>query len=380
MKNFFLCYLLVQVSIIGISQNISVSIAGGIDTVENINRRNIVQLWNNYLNSNPDSIYDNKYWNNDEKRRYVNYDLLNSTGYLSPSLYGLVKGWHNIILSITPRGGDVYVIESLFYAPYENGNIYPFARTKYIAKKENGYFKLYNYLPFVTRDWYQQDIGYFKYCYYPEYPFDKLEAQRANDFYRKVCDAMSIEPDTIFYYIFPNCNTIFKYQGYDYVIGMGGEVNNCGFFDYKNYIIYTNCKAGEMHKHEILHYLLTHYKKSGRFHLGIVIYWGDSLGQSFQSQLKRVNEFLKLHPEINLNDFEEFNYIDDYTNPQYVIPAVFCHLALEQGGIEKLKQLFSYDDTFVAIEKMFNIKQNKLNKFLRNKIDELSKNIKIIEP
>ncbi len=364
---------------IGFSQKISVSLAAGIDTVENANRREIVKLWCYYLNSNPDSLYDNKYWNSTEKRKYVNYDLLNSTGYLSPSLYGLVNGYRNIILSISPRG-NAYVIESLFYYTYENGSIYPLARTKYVAQKENGDFKLYNFLPFATRSWYQQDVGYFKYSYYPDFPFDKLEAQKANDFYKKVCDVMSVKPDTISYYIFPNCNEIFKYQGYDYIVGMGGEINFCGFFDYKNYIIYTNCKAGEMHKHEILHHLLKHYKKSGRFHLGIVGYWGGNLSGTFQSQIKRVNEFLKVHPEINLNQFEEFNYMDDYTNPQYVIAAVFCHLALEQSGVEKLKQLFSYDDTFVAIEKVFNIKQNKLNKFLRKKINELSKHVEIIEP
>ena len=362
------------------AQSITVNLAAGIDTLNNQNIRNIFYLWNNYLNSNPDSIYYNLFWNKKEENEYKNFDLLNSSGFLNPSLYALVKGYNNIILSITAKG-DFYIIRSMFYYTYPNKTIYPLAIIKVLAKKEGQKFKLANYISYATSGWLTKTDGYFKYIYFPDFPFDKLKAKESNDFYKKVCDIMGLPPDTFTYYIAPDCMGIRKIQGFDYVVGMGGENNLCGFYDSHNNIIYSNCKRGELDKHEILHYILRKYPNSGIFHLGLVGYWGDSFDKDINYQIKRVNSYLQKHPEINLNDFVKFNKVDEYTNPQYVIPAIFCHLALEQGGIEKLKKLFQYGNTYLAIEKEFGIKQSQLNKFIRKKIQFYSRNgMKVIEP
>jgi len=361
-------------------QEIRVTLAAGIDTTNNKDKKDVFVLWNDYLNSNPDSTYNNPYWNKFEKMEFKSFDLLNHSGYLSPSLHGLCKrGAENVILSIAPKG-EYYEIKSLFYFPYPDKTIYPLAEVNYLAKKENGKYKLYNFSPFYTRNWYKKPVGYFKYIYHPNHPFDLYKAKEANDYYLKLSKVFDFKQDTITYYIAENCDKIFNLQGFDFVVGIGKDNNVCGFYDYANSIIYSNSIAGENYKHEIAHKVLQKFPESGVFHLGVVTYWGGEnahFNHSLNYHIKRINQYLKNHKEIDLGNFmEDFSQLDEYTSPHYIIAAIFCHLALEKGGVDKLKKLLSYgnENTYLAIEKEIGVKKKDLNTFLRNKIDFYAKN------
>lgn len=374
MLKFSLC-LFIFSSLNLFSQSINVSLSAGIDTTSNLKKNEVFHLWDNYVNSKPDSIYDNPYWNKFEKNKYVCFDLLNCSGFLSPSLFRLVYGgYKNVVLSISPYGSD-YVIKSMFYFPYPDGTIYPLAIVNYVAKLEGNNYKLYNYMPQFTKNWQHNQIGFFNYIYHPNHPFDIYKAKNANEYYNYLCKAFSIKPDTLTYYIAQNCDNIFKTQGFDFVVGMGSENNLCGFYDSKNKIIYSNTVVGEDYYHEITHILLDKLPNSGIFHLGLTVYWGGEqahLGKPLIFHIQRVNNYLKEHPEIDLSDFENsFAQMDEYTSPHYIIAAIFCHLAIKQGGFEKLKRLLSYgsDNTYYAIEKEFRIPQKNLNRFLRKEIE-----------
>jgi len=66
------------------------------------NIKKIYDCWSGYLASKPDSLYNNPYWNDVDKNRYVSYDLLKSEASLSPGLYAF--GLKNQVLSITNMG------------------------------------------------------------------------------------------------------------------------------------------------------------------------------------------------------------------------------------------------------------------------------------
>ena len=83
------------------AQKLQTRLGSGIDTT-NPEIIQIFNVWKNYLNSNPDKIYDNPYWNEKEKARYHSYDLLKSEGFLNPSLYGLQP--KNVVLYIKKEG------------------------------------------------------------------------------------------------------------------------------------------------------------------------------------------------------------------------------------------------------------------------------------
>jgi hypothetical protein len=109
--------------------------------------REIVDLWTNYLNSQPDSIYDNPYWNEEEKKKYKNFDFSIKYMYQFPSQQ-LLNYFKPTILSIE-KEGDNYNIRTLFEAEglkgyYQKSN--PWCITKLYAIKEKNQWKLKNAL------------------------------------------------------------------------------------------------------------------------------------------------------------------------------------------------------------------------------------------
>ena len=78
------------------------------------NIKDIVTLWLNYLASKPDSIYDNPYWNEAEKKKYKDFDLTRKFIYQFPSRQ-LLNYYKPTILSIEKEGNN-YSIRILFAA------------------------------------------------------------------------------------------------------------------------------------------------------------------------------------------------------------------------------------------------------------------------
>lgn len=62
-----------------------VTVNNGLDTT-NIDRKEIISLWKNYLHSEPFEINNNPNWSEDDKNKYKSYDLLKSEGFLNPSI------------------------------------------------------------------------------------------------------------------------------------------------------------------------------------------------------------------------------------------------------------------------------------------------------
>ncbi len=380
MKILRLSFLILLVSINKIiAQNVSVNI--GLDTID-VDRKTVVKLWSDYLHSKPDSLYNNPYWDANDKLKFKSYDLLKSEGYISPSLYYF--NLDNNILSIK-KTTNGFIIKSLFISR-KSGNI--FAITNILAIKKNDRFSLTNYQSVYTNDWNIYQVGYIKYHCFPGYSFDILKANIANRFLNKLSYKFGFMLDTINYFICQDCDEVQRVKGYDYVLGMGnGE--ECAFYDRFNKIVYATSLAGENHQHELVHTINTYFPKSHELLLaGIAAYWGGENahnGKPLIYHIKRVNDYLKLHPEIDLNKPTDFWQMDEETNPQYVIGALLCDKALRDGGLEKLKRIFSYglsdEELLLMIEKELNIKKDNLNTYFRSRISDIAnKNIfEIIE-
>src|ERR1700759_1703466 len=76
--------------------------------------KEVAALWINYLNSKPDSLYDNPYWNNAEKIKYKRFDFSTPYLYKLPSKQ-LLNYYKPTILSIE-KEGEYYEIRTLFSA------------------------------------------------------------------------------------------------------------------------------------------------------------------------------------------------------------------------------------------------------------------------
>jgi hypothetical protein len=101
---------------------------------------------------------------------------------------------------------------------------------------------------------------------------------------------------------------------------------------------------------------------------GLAAFYGGSLGHGLGWCLRRLDAHLAQHPEIDLDKWENFWCLDNFTNPNSAIQGLLCHLAYQQGGLAKLKKLMSYQNVNQAITQEFGVKPGGLNPFFREQI------------
>ncbi len=343
------------------------------------NIKKVFECWSAYLASKPDSIYDNPYWNTADKQKYVSYDLLKSEAFLSPGLYAFKL--KNLVISITQMG-DGYQIRSIFYHVSPTDGLYVMAITNVMAEQdEKGAFKLHNWLTHHTRSWNKRKVGLIDYCYYPEYPFNLYEAEKANKLISDFKDKLDIQVDRVEYYIAENCDDIMRLKGFDYVVGMGNHFTNlCGFCDTYNNLIYSNSKMGECYEHELTRLINNFFPKAhGLFLNGLSEYFnedGIQIGLPHIEHLKRMDDHLKQNKSIDLKDLSSFYRMDNVTSPHYMLGMIICQLTIEKGGLDLLKKGLNYgssdEDIYRFLDEELGIKRENMNKKFRELISHYS--------
>lgn len=224
----------------------------------------VAKLWEEYLNSRPDSLYDNPYWNEADKARYTSYDLLRSEGYFHLYQQAATTGLDNLVLSIVPLtdNGDCYDIRSMFY--WQNEQVpYVVAIAHVLARKdEQGEFKLANWLHWYSREWRVKQVGHITYHYYPGYKFDESKAEKANQFLAMLRDKFELPEEEVTVYISPGWKETELLKGYDYTVAatvVSDNSNLGGTTDIDNRIIYSNAVKGEFYEHELMRLVRNHF-------------------------------------------------------------------------------------------------------------------------
>lgn len=349
----------------------NVFINNGLDTID-VERKVVLRLWTDYLHSKPDSIYDNPYWDFNDKNHYKSYDLIKSEGYINPSLYYFK--FDNRILSLT-KTDNGFIIKIMFVTKRSN----VFAIINVLAVKKEGKYYLSNFQHVYTSNWLTKQVGLITYHYFPEYKFDTTRAKEANEFLSNLGNKFGFKFDTVEYFICRDCDDIYRVKGFDFIFTMG-NASECGFYDKFNNIVYATSLVGENHQHELVHEINNYFPKAHYLLLaGISAYWGGENANNHKPliyHIKRINDYLKLHPEVDLNKPADFYFLDEITNPQYVIGALICDKALREGGIDKLKKIFncglSDDELMLIFEKELGLKKDSLNQYFRNRIKEIA--------
>lgn len=333
-----------------------------VDTTDSETKK-VVTLWINYLNSKPDSLYDNPYWNSAEKAAHTHFDFLESEFY--PSLY---MGFPVTILSVKNSNG-LYQIKSVFGSCDSSAAPNILCIANVFAKEENGEYKLCNALP-INRDkeWSHQKVGFIDY-YFPFYhSFDSTKAEKQNAFMMDVCKNFGVPMKQVEYYMADYFDEIEQLRGFDYEKGTSGTLLPEGKADDDK--VYC-AGLGEYYPHELIHVLIDPYYPNCHVwvHEGLATFLGGSRGQDLSWHIKRANDFLVQHPEIDLSNMLVLTTMDEYTDYRYVIGGLICELVYEKGGWELLKQFLNTGitdtDYYQAIEIFLNVKQKDLNEFLR---------------
>jgi len=334
-----------------------------IDT-SNIEVKKVQKLFEDYIHSRPDSIYNNPFWSDTDKEIKGHFDIL--YGEFQPSLY---MGFPIHILSIKSNNG-VFEIKAMFSSCREDNKPYVLAIMNYIAKKDNNEYKLSNYLYESRAKWNKQKIGLITF-YFPLYhQFDTLKANRLNDFSFELCKNLKIKPTEYEYYFSDEYDELQKLKGIDYCIGMGGESKPTGIGG--NFRAFIS-GLGEDNFHEPFHILMgDNFKCHMWANEGAATYFGGSRGKDMIWHLSKVNEYLNSNENIDLNNLLTLRTLDEYTDFRYAIGGFVVQLVFEKGGWTLLRQFLNSGNTdndyYLSIEKCLGVKRKDLNSFLRQEI------------
>ena len=328
--------------------------------------KSVISLWTNYLQSHPNknNIENSPYWAESEKKKYPKVDQLLNAINTETSTYSMAQP---TILYVKPKN-DLVEIKTLFGWTDSLQNIYALCITSVFAKKENGEYKLINALTVNSRNWQKQKIGNVTFYYPPTHIFDREKAAKLLESISKLTKQWKLQTIPINYYFADNFEAIQHLRGLDYSIGTGNKDKPSGMSDQETNTVFSG-GLGENYFHEIVHIYLNRLFPNSSLVEGLAVFYGGSLGHNLKWHLARLNDYLNQHQEINLNDFKNFRYLDNFTNPNSTIQGLLCYLAFKKGGLDKLKQLMSYHDIYIAIEKEFGITKDGLNKFLREQIN-----------
>lgn len=331
----------------------------------NTETQEVIKLFENYLASNPQVQAKSPFWNLQEQREHKDYDFLESE--FQPSLY---NGFPVHVLSIKNNNGT-YKIKAQFGFCKENGEPYVLAIANYFVKKENEDYKLYNALTFNKREWFCTNVGLVDF-YYPKYhDFNFENAEKLNSYIREICNDLDVKPKSFEYYLADDFDEIQSLKGLDYYIGMGGETKPSGkATDDKVYC----AGLGEYYPHEVFHIQINEHYPNMYYWVseGMATFLGGSRGKDLKWHLKRTNEYLKKHPEVNLNNLLNLVNLDEYTSYHYSLGGLIAKRIYEKGGWNLIKKFMnsvkSESEYYNAVETLLGINKNDLNSYLREQL------------
>lgn len=351
------------------NNKVEVTLTARVDTSD-AEIKEIVNLWINYLSSNPDSVYDNPYWNEEEKRKYHYFDLASKLMYQMPSEH-LLSVYKPIILAVEPEKGK-YSIRTLFYAeglepPYKSSN--PWCSLRVYAELENGVWKLRNALPVLTENWKRKEIGKITFIYPYNHTFNEELARKSVDFCDSIAQVFNFPDWKPFeYYITHSRDELGTLLGFDYFFA--GITTGIGYP--KNGLLFSGFGT-EWYPHELVHMIVESQKdRHQMINEGFATWLGGQKGKSFEENL------LDLAKVLSTNDTLTF---DDILNNRVWIPgayyttgAVLCEMMYEKGGASAIKFILdsvnNNSELYESIVKILGIKKEDFNKAWRKKVLE----------
>lgn len=317
-------------------------ISARVDTTsEDVN--SILLLYENYFNSNPDSIYDNPYWNKAEKKFYNDFDYSRASifqgGFTAKDLFSYFSPF---VMSVEPIDNK-YQIRVLYSSPtttpaYAGSKVWCIHKLNAIKENEN--WVLENVLIEQTKQWNSINYGLIEYVFPPSHNFKHIEAKEAQKFCNHILDRFN-----------PNHNTPFKY----YITNNPDDMGILENFDYY-FVGITTGKAregmiltstgNENYPHEFIHKLIPQNRnRSYLIEEGLAVYLGTR--ENYEEYSKILNQLahdVKQNRDI-INFKSVISQSKKYNGYQTAYPAgaVICELIDRTKGDQGLLELMNAD-------------------------------------
>ncbi|MEN9281071.1 MAG: hypothetical protein RL594_6 [Bacteroidota bacterium] len=353
--------LLVLMASATIGQTITPVISARVDT-NNAAIRDVCAVFVSYLNSRPDSAYQNPHWNPSEYAQYLKGDESRvdvSATFLfyaldSEQLYSIYQPF---VLQVDSLEPNLYEIKTLLSTvpTVDQPQQEVLGITIHHARRDDaGIFKLQNYRSYYTRNWTRVRHEFIDYVIAPGIEFNRTEAAQAVSFCKSVADMFGLELLPFTYYVMSNTNELGRLFNFDYWIhGVTGLSN----LDSREvYSSYRNLN----YAHEFVHILFPLRSESFApkiINEGIATWLaGPSHGMSFEQALDRVRKDLKRFDDVSFERIRNQEIRNSHdSNILYVTGAVLCKMAYEKGGKSAILRLWNADESTLhdVIESVF---------------------------
>lgn len=346
---------------------IKVTIHSRVDT-NDFEKRKIALLWINYLNSKPDSLYDNPYWNQAEKLKYRDFDFSVPYLYQVPSAK-LLYYYRPTILSIEKEGVN-YGIRTIFAADeleddYRKYN--PWAIQKVYAVKENNQWRLKNALPIITSTWNRKTIGKITFIYPYQHQFNEELAKKSAQFCDQIIDEFKFPNWQPFhFYITQSGDELGKLLNFDFFAA--GYTTGIGFNDKR---ILLGGIGTEYYPHEFIHLIVPKFNRHWIIEEGFATWKGGQEGKTFTESARILANELEKNEAVQFDDVLNKKWGWQYA-AFYTSGAILCKAAYDKGGVELVKKLLEVPSTDEQLKEglctLFELERSELNSFWRKEV------------
>lgn len=344
---------------------IQVEIHSRVDTT-NSEIKEIANLWINYLNSEPDKVSDNPYWNEEEKNLYRDFDLSRTLLYQFPS-ENLLRHFKPKILSIE-KEGEHYGIRTIFSADGLEGEYRksdPWAIQKIYAVRENNHWRLKNSLPIITNNWNRKTIGKITFIYSPFHKFNQELADKANQFCNQISSEFQFpEWEPFDFYITQSGDELGKLLNFDFFFA--GYTTGIGLNEKR---ILLSGFGSEYYPHEFVHLIVPKFDRHGLIEEGFATWKGGQGGKTFEESAKLFANELAKNDTVTFLDVVNRKWGWQYA-AFYTTGAILCNSAFQKGGVKLVNEILNIpNDTENLVDNLclvFSIDKKDFDKFWRN--------------
>lgn len=335
---------------------IKVQISSRVDT-NKVNIKDIINLYENYLNSIPDSIYNNPYWNRQEKKQYKDFDFSRRSMYQSGMNAELLSSiFTPFIMSVEPIG-EKYQIRVMF-SSLETDPQYVGSKVWCIQKlnaiKENGVWALENLIVELSKKWVTKSYGQVIYIFPPTHNFDieqaKLSEKFCNDIIRRFNPNYQ---DSFKYYVTKSVDDMGLLENFDYYfigITTGKTLEN----------MILTARGEEYFPHEFVHMLLPKNQNRGPvIEEGLAEYLGTkNNADEYNGLLSKLgNDLINNKVEINFKSVISQEVRFNGYQTAYPAGAALCEIIYNKSGDKGLLDLVQgntsdYESTLSLVMKI----------------------------
>jgi len=355
-------------AVIGLNASAQVHINPGVDTTD-VAIRSAIKFYTGYMSEfNGKELPDfRKYWSAEECSRYTVPD---------PAVYGISGDYPTYsmapvktITCVKPLANGTIILKSVggwidtlntFNVMYLSNHI--------IEKDKNQQLHFVQPITFDRQNWQTRDLRNIHYTFPKNHVFDERKANSLIVQIESLEKEWDLKPIEIAYFFAATDDEIQRLRGFDFSFGSGNRYTPSGISNPQDHTVYCSGN-GESYFHEVVHVYLNNVHPQSPLKEGLATFYGGSAGQDLSWHVKRLKEYLKDHPEINLNKPEKFYFMDNYTNPASTMQGLLCSLIYKKEGIKGLKRLMAYTSMDEVYEKEFKLDLKELDKGLRKLID-----------